>query len=426
MPSLPDPRTVPPQVPRPSPPRTATGPLVSALVESVRRGDPSAADDFWRTAGTRGTPLVEEAPGEPGHRIVTFLWRGEAPDVLVMVNKVTDPSVLDASLMERVEGTDIWHRGYVMRSDWRATYRLAPGDPLAPETDGPVALRMISAGSPAPRAAIRRWSQGLANAVPDPLNRRASQDGSVVELPDAPPDIWSAPRDVPKGTLTERRFASAILGDERTVWTYEPPVHSEGVLVLLDGEEWAESGWIATVLDNLIAAGAVPPLRAIMPGNVDTATRVRELACHEPFTRFLTEELVPRGSGPAIIGGASLGGLTAAYAAYLAPDRFDRVISLSGSFWWPNAAAPGAEPAWLTRELARCPRLPVRFHLDVGSQEWALLAPTRHLRDVLAARGYEHDYHEYNGGHDALCWRVALPEALRRITRDHPERTAEA
>jgi len=44
-------------------------------------GEPSAAqlEQFWREVSTQGTPLIEAAPADTTHALVTFLWRG-SPD----------------------------------------------------------------------------------------------------------------------------------------------------------------------------------------------------------------------------------------------------------------------------------------------------------------------------------------------------------
>ena len=36
----------------------------------------------------------------------------------------------------------------------------------------------------------------------------------------------------------------------------------------------------------------------------------------------------------------------------------------------------------------------------------------RRMRDTLTARGYPVTYSEYNGGHDALCWRGSIADGL--------------
>ena len=75
----------------------------------------------------------------------------------------------------------------------------------------------------------------------------------------------------------------------------------------------------------------------------------------------------------------------------------------------------------LIRQFVESERLPLRFHLDVGSYDFNgqpelhsnILMANRHLRDVLQAKGYELDYVEFSGGHDFVGWRRALPAAIR-------------
>lgn len=393
------------RAPKWPPPQVVASPRVRAL-------DPAGLGRFWAEVERRGTPLVEEIEGEPDHRIVTFLWRGGAGtrEVILMANKLTDPSVWAESALEPLEGTDVWHRSYRLRADWRATYHLAVDDGRA--------------SGRAPAGPGRRWGRFAALAIADPLNPRtfpARADGvplSIVELPDAPAQPWCEPRPgVPAGAVTEHRIASEQLGNARTVWVYEPPGSPAGplpVAVLLDGREWARRLPGPTILDNLIADGRIPPLVALMPDALDSSTRWRELACHEPFLRFLADELLPWAAGRwplagapdrAIVAGHSLGGLTAAFAGLCAPDRFGNVLAQSASLWAP-------EPGWLMREFATAPRRAVRFHLEVGLQEWIPLPLHRHLRDVLHAKGYAVTHREYNGGHDALCWQGGLADGL--------------
>ena len=44
-----------------------------------------------------------------------------------------------------------------------------------------------------------------------------------------------------------------------------------------------------------------------------------------------------------------------------------------------------------------------------------MLTVTRHLRDVLRARGYPVRYPEFSGGHDPIGWRTTLPDAIRHF-----------
>ncbi|MEV4432577.1 enterochelin esterase [Streptomyces sp. NPDC049585] len=398
------------------PPRLARPqalPLLAAPPFALPGPDEAAA--FWADVRRRGTPLVAPDPlGRADHRAVTFLWRGSPRTraVQVLPNKLGDPRAPEGNLMQHVPGTDVWHWTLRLRADWRGTY-----DIHVDEGDGP--------GPEDP--AYWPWMRG--NRRPDPYNPRrlprrwGGQPVAYAELPDAPgADDWLPRADVPRGTVSEGEVTSSHLGDRRRVWLYKPAAAREAtdlpVLVLLDGEHWQPHLGIAHLLDNLIADGRIPPLAAVLPESVDAATRWAQLTCRPEFVAFLEEELLPWAAtrlpltaDPArtIVAGQSLGGLAAAHAAVHSPYRFGNVLAQSGSFWWP--VGPQAE--WLTGVLAATERLPVRFWLSFGAQEWVALPAAGRLRETLAAAGYEDAVHrEFNGGHDYLCWRTELADGL--------------
>jgi enterochelin esterase-like enzyme len=68
------------------------------------------------------------------------------------------------------------------------------------------------------------------------------------------------------------------------------------------------------------------------------------------------------------------------------------------------------------------PRLPLRFYMDAGSDDidfgghYGTLEQSRHMRDVLLAKGYEVHYQEFQGGHDYLSWRGTLADGLIVLT----------
>ncbi|WP_185027530.1 enterochelin esterase [Streptomyces candidus] len=401
----------PPRIARPRPvERTGSAWVARALAE----------DDFWgavRRAG--GGPVIEPDPaGDGTYRVVTFLWRGSEATraVLVMPNKIVDPRDLPRNLMEHVPGTDVWHWSVRMRADWRATYAFCVDEGGGPEGDGYWAwLRGRQQGDPLnARTLARRWGG-------DPV--------SYVELPLAPAgDGWQRRAGVPRGTVSAHVVRSDLLGNERPVHVYEPPGGGRDlpVLVLLDGEMWQPGLDVAALLDNLIADGRIPPLVALLPESLSAEQRWDELACNERFVGFLERELLPWAGerwpvtgDPArtVVAGQSLGGLTAAYAAVCAPQRFGKVLAQSGSFWWPDEPGP-ARSEWLTGRIAAAERLPVRFWLSVGEQEWVGLPASRRLRDTLARKGYDDAaYREYNGGHDYLCWRTELADGLVELLK---------
>jgi hypothetical protein len=133
----------------------------------------------------------------------------------------------------------------------------------------------------------------------------------------------------------------------------------------------------------------------------------------DPSRNRLT--LVP-GTASTIVGGASLGGVGAVFAALRRPDVFGNVLSQSGAFWLKG---PDGASEWLCREVTRSPRLALRVYLDAGSLEGRQLAdgPTqaeanRHLCDALRSKGAAVTYAEFAGGHDQLCWRGTLADGL--------------
>ncbi|WP_018546487.1 enterochelin esterase [Streptomyces sp. LaPpAH-108] len=411
---------VPPRDTPRRPPRLERPTPTPRLTASCRRlPAPDGCEAFWAAVRREGTPLTGPDPlDDDDHMAVTWLWRGTAATraVQVMPNKIGDPRAPHDNLMEHVPGTDVWHWTARLRRDWRGTYDLFVDEGGGPEHGTP-----------------EYWQWLRTRRRPDPFNSRTTPrrwGGDPVpyaELPGAPVAFgWEERPGVARGTVRAPQVPSAHLGGHRRVWLYEPPVPSGHagdlpVLVLLDGEHWQEELGVARMLDNLIADGRIPPVAALLPDSVDPATRWDELSCRPAYADFLTEELLPWAaarlpltSDPArtVVAGQSLGGLTAAYAAYRAPWRFGNVLAQSGSFWWPNAE-DATEAEWLTGQLAAAPRLPVRFRLSFGEQEWVVLPAARRLRDVLARAGYDDAVHrEFNGGHDYLCWRTELADGL--------------
>jgi enterochelin esterase family protein len=414
--------SVPPRTPRPVPARTAPSPRIARLEQELLR-DPGALAGFWFEVDGHGTPLVEPAP-DPGDVLLTFVWRERRPtrDVLVLVNKLADRNDLTPCRMPRLPGTDLWHLTYAVRRDWQGSYQLAPDEePDAPADTGPA-----------------HWRRLATRAVPDPYNpeelaQAAPPAKSVAVAPDARGPRWWRPRpDVPQGRVDTVDVHSALLAGPRRVWRYTPPDHRPDggphpLVVLLDGDVWGPLLPVAPVLDNLIAAGLLPPLVALLPDSGDRATRFTEYACDAAFTEFLCTDLIAQaGAGmgitadPArtVIAGQSLGGLAAAFAALTAPERFGNVLAQSGAFWWRSSTLDDTGAEWLAHAYAVTPRRPVRLHLEVGLDEWVNVRPNRHLRDVLLARGYPVTFAEFAGGHDRVVWRERLGGALAGLLGD--------
>jgi enterochelin esterase-like enzyme len=375
-------------------------------------------------ANPTGSPLLEPVDGDPERLLATVFWRGEAERVALLGG--LGGWDVDANLMER-DGR-LWRRSYRVTRDLRTTYFALPDPP--DELDWtPELFRRLEVDPLNPKT----WA-----TPPDEEDPEWGFETvrSLFEAPAAPPQPWAEPRpETQAGTTELHRLGSGILGNERRVWVHLPagydPSQPYGVLVVFDGWAYVNLVPAPTILDNLVAAGLTPPLVAVMPDSLSQDERSLELPCHEPFIRFLTEELLPWAHGrwslaedPArpIVAGSSFGGLAAVYAAFERPDVFGNVISQSGAFGW--GVEGEREHEWLTNRIEEGEPRDVRFWLEIGSLEDRErpaggppgVASNRRLRDVLTTKGCEVVYSEYAGGHDYVCWRGSFADALIAVT----------
>ena len=396
-------------------------PRLVALKRSLEAGRADALGEFWLEVARAGSPLVEPLQGGGRDLLVTFLWREESPRKYVAVFPFARANPLP-HLFERVEGTDVWFRSYRLGRDARFEYMVAAYDSLAP----------FAAREPAGEGG---WLAGLR---PDPLNPRRYVEpkdeespaaeayvSSYVELPGAPPQPFVRERaGVKRGRVELIRYGGETR-EGRRVWVYTPPGYGRGggpyrLLVLFDGWQYTHQIPVPTILDNMLADGAIPPTVAVM---IDQRERTRELYLNPSFADFVAGELVPwvrrryrvtRSPRGAVVGGLSLGGVAAAYTALRHPSVFGGVLSQSGAFQYRHE-----DPEGLIRQFARRARLPIRFYLEAGLMEVnespSLLHTNRHLRDVLEAKGYEVAYAEFNGRHDHVCWRGSLSRGLAAL-----------
>src|SRR6266498_1466790 len=134
----------------------------------------------------------------------------------------------------------------------------------------------------------------------------------LTRLPDT--DLWY----LTETHSTEERFKSQILNAEYSLSLYTPAGYEQNrrrcwLVIAFDG------GFrrMDVTLDNLLAAGKIPPLVVAGVQNISSQTRMRDLDCSDEFASFLAKELVPWArktyrvyNDPAhtIVGGMSLGG----------------------------------------------------------------------------------------------------------------------
>jgi enterochelin esterase family protein len=391
---------------------------IQLLEHRVLSGQTTAVGEFWSRLANNHSPIIESDLADSNYCLVTLVWRGNSDTKNVVV--VSPLALVDFSdaIMRRVADTDVWFKTYRMRRDARMTYRFAVNDTLVPfEKDPNFFERMKS------------WKT-------DPWNPGKSDMGggilaSVLELPEAPTDKWTHNSEsVPKGKVAKYEFQSELQNNHRSAWIYTPAAFESGkaypLLVIMDGESYTSLIPMPTILDNLIAARAIPPVTAVLLGNGPGDARDREMNCNRSWSESLVKEALPwlrlqRGLKFAdentVIIGDSLTGLAAACAAHDYPSIFPKVISQSGSYF---RAPDGEQPEWLARHLATEPAIPVQFYLEIGlletasipSRDPSMLTANRHLRDVLLAKGNTVHYVEHFSGHEHVTWRATIADAL--------------
>jgi putative tributyrin esterase len=127
------------------------------------------------------------------------------------------------------------------------------------------------------------------------------------------------------------------------------------------------------------------------------------------------------------IAGNSMGGYASLMLALRHPDLFGACCSLSGAVYFTHAPHPKGEEFQdnlsaalpkgeydcfaLAEKLARPGVARPKVRLECGDKDF-LLPCNRQLHEHMAQVGYEHEYLEYEGGHNWLLWESHLPAML--------------
>jgi enterochelin esterase-like enzyme len=241
--------------------------------------------------------------------------------------------------------------------------------------------------------------------------------------------------DVPRGSVHEHEWSRSAVypGTTRRYRVYVPAGHEPAALIVFqDGRLYLDPGGIfraGVVLDNLVAAGEIPPAIGVF---VDPADRNAEYdAFDDAYARLLLDEIlpavqrehaIPDDPGAWAICGGSSGGNCALTVAWHRPDRFRRVISLQGSF----VQIPGGNP--YPRLIAETPRKPLRIFLSAETRDanfdrrddnW--FSSNLRVAAALAERGYDFRLVVGDGEHTLRPGgnrgAVVLPDALRWLWR---------
>jgi enterochelin esterase family protein len=386
---------------------TATGPdgfdpaaLHASLVPLLAE-DPPSADAIDAFLTVNAMPLVE--PGA-----ATFLWHGEA-DRVELLRWIH--AGVDHRPFQRIPGTALWLLRIAVENGGRFEYKLAIGrehgddwvlDPLNP----------ARAGDPfGENSVCRTWGY---------------------ERPE-----WSKPRGAPAGHFETVEIASQIFGERRQERVYLPAEYSSAtvhpVVVIHDGEDFMSYADLSISLDNLIAAGDIPPLVAAL---VQTKDRMGEYPKGRRHARYLVNELLPAitdryaiDDEPArrVLLGASLGAVAALATAFRYPGVFGGLVLKSGSFILDDRKLDGRHHpvfhrvARLVQALRRAPLLPrTRAFVSTGELE-GLADENRALASFLRDRGVDVLFQSAWDGHHWHNWRDQLRDGLMWVLRSDGE-----
>lgn len=228
--------------------------------------------------------------------------------------------------------------------------------------------------------------------------------------------------------LTQQNIDSSLLGESYPIWVLSAPNQNESrVCLFLDAEIYLQRMEIEQWVKEWNETTDLPNISALFLSHIDQEHRHRDFICNEHYAQFLVVELIPWLRGRGLLGdqspvlvGLSLSGLAAIHAAWRHPHAFSGIVAQSPSAWWNDE--------WLTREIKTKQSNMPKTWLSVGSEETdedvfhpptethqktSQIESCRRLANRLTSNAAGFHLHEYEGGHDPVCWRDELDAAFR-------------
>jgi enterochelin esterase family protein len=402
----------------------------------------------------RDTDTINHTVNHDSLVTLEFYWRdpegneatSSTAKVYIDIPNITNHHTFSPDALERIDGTDVWYWKTSVEPDWRGSYSFIPvkSNQLPPEetTDDQIN-----------RNNLRQWWRSLqAHAIADPLNRRApiltpwSTRYSSIHLNDAPYQHGWHQSDTqkvnhyPDSELKVLTWTSETLNNNRSVWMFTPQanVFTAGhqpprpLVIMLDGEFWAKVMPIFNTLKMEVTQQRLSAATFLLIDSINPQVRATELACNPNFWLAVQSELLPQVAEHSlypldmdniIVAGQSFGGLSATYAGINWPERFNRIITQSGSYWWPhlelmkNPFSDKLEGFMLEQVKQQEPKQLIKIYQEVGSKEQSLLPLNKQLHKQLICAGHDANFYQYNGGHDRLCWRGGLIHGLHQFIK---------
>lgn len=297
----------------------------------------------------------------------------------------------------------------------------------------------------------------------DPRNAMVKQGVASLEsmfLVPGPEAAYEDVQPVPHGEVRAVWYESKTLAGPRRMHVYTPPGYEQStakypVLYLIHGGGDDDSGWSTIgragfILDNLLAAGKIKPMIVVMPngsislpgvpsplagGRATTpeqqAARIARISrLHDAFVSDLLTSIIPyvdstyrvlRDREHRAMAGLSMGGAETLRAAPSNLDTFAYIGVFSMGLQLGSNS--GVQSDFVERNAAffadpeKTNRMVKLFWIGVGKDDRTVTDGPKRLSDTLKQHNIRHEFHETEGGHTWINWRLYLRDFSQLLFR---------
>lgn len=297
----------------------------------------------------------------------------------------------------------------------------------------------------------------------DPRNPMVKQGVASLEsmfLVPGPEAAFADVQVVPHGEVRAVWYESKPLGGPRRMHVYTPPGYEKGntkypVLYLIHGGGDEDSGWSTIgragfILDNLLSAGKITPMIVVMPNGSITlpgvpapmgggmaatpeaqAERIARISkLHDTFVSDLLTSIIPYVDSTyrtlsdrehRAMAGLSMGGAETLRAAPSNLDKFAYIGVFSMGLQVGSNAGVNSDFVERNAKFFADPDKPNKmvklFWIGVGSNDRTVTDGPKRLSDTLKAHDIRHEFHETEGGHTWINWRLYLRDFTQLLFR---------
>ncbi len=393
------------------PPYKSISPTVSELLKIDNGNLKYQIDLFWKKVQINGLPIIEKDSLYSDYVWITLIHRDSTKnkDISFEVFGIYSEYRFGDMKMHRLKNTDLYYRSYMVPNDICFSYRFIVKDTITNEIS----------------KIVDNYNHSLI-----PTEEKRDFSYSVLDLSTNNPD-WNAKINYNLNSKIDTiEYKDNIVAKTRNIYIYLPPDYDYNrkkpypVIYLFDAFIYLNRVEVPNILDNLITAGKIEPMVAVLFGTYSN-TRGILLPINFEFKSEFIKAIVPLvrenynvslNPKENIIGGMSYGGLAATFIAFYHPDVFGKVLSQSGSFWrdieLSDSYGNEVRNDWMINQIIKEERKPIDIFLDWGLQENMVLGSNRKIVRILNQKKYKFDYIEFNGWHDWSNSRKTFPIGL--------------